>query len=155
MSFPSIFNTLVSAPEPVLRRMMACDDDTPAGELVLLANDADLTVRLAVARQASIPFVVFTVLVQDASALVRRTMASRHDVPAVLLAALVEDDAISVRLKLAEHPSLDEARWSNWSWTLNHSSVYWSHRDPPCLHPFSNDSQQIPMAPCDGPAVNV
>src|SRR5687767_124545 len=70
MSFPSILHTLVSAPEPVLRRLIACDHDTPAGELVLLANDANLTVRLAVARRASIPFIVFTILIQDTSALV-------------------------------------------------------------------------------------
>lgn len=108
MSFPSILATLVSAPESVLRRLIACDRDTPASELILLANDANLTVRLAVARRTPLPFIVFTVLIQDTSALIRRTIASRRDVPGLLLAALVEDEAISVRLKLAEHPSIDE-----------------------------------------------
>ena len=108
MSFPSILATLVSAPESVLRRLIACDRDTPASELILLANDANLTVRLAVARRTSLPLMVFTVLIQDTSALIRRTIASRRDIPGLLLAALVEDEAISVRLKLAEHPSIDE-----------------------------------------------
>ena len=51
MIFPPILKTLVSAPEPGLRRLIAWDHDTPADELVLLANGADLGVRLAVARR--------------------------------------------------------------------------------------------------------
>ena len=50
-TFPPILKTLVSRRNQALGRLIVWAHDTPADELVLLANDADLGVRLAVARR--------------------------------------------------------------------------------------------------------
>ncbi|WP_447986138.1 hypothetical protein [Nitrospira sp. Nam74] len=60
-----------------------------------------------------------------------------------------------VRLKLAEHPSIDEETLEQLALDDEPLIRLLVVSPPSCLHPFLNDSLQIPMALCGEQVVNV
>jgi hypothetical protein len=89
-----------------IKELVAGNPSCPYDVLVMLADDRDAAVRLAVAKNRTAPAEpVLRVLAHDKEMFVRRWVASRPDVPVWLLEELKADREVHVRCCVARNPA--------------------------------------------------
>jgi hypothetical protein len=86
----------------VVRRVAAQDPRTPKSSLCSLANDIDLSVRIALAKNPQLPDIVVSHLLKDTNKEVRYSLSGNRAVALPFLRQLAIDTDLSVARRAAQ-----------------------------------------------------